>query len=469
MSGPIFGRFSWPGHREMERLLRSPLGALAELPWLDTVGLFALRRWYFPLSRLWAAAGLSDGLVTGFLSAAGIAPGRGTVAAASQLALARYGVGRRRLVAATQAWDAAFFEGRGAGQSAEALERLDSERLAAAFAHVATRAAFYPVWLLADPPPVRWDIASPAQLEAIYGAVREQPERAYGAPAQTEIAVSPEHRVSVGTRRWLRFASPSARMGDLAFARVTEPAGVKDAPSVIVANGVCIEVDYLEGGLDVAGTLAGMGLRVIELVTPWHGRRTQAGWYGGEAFFGRAPLGTIDLFVAEVKEIAALIGWARARFDTPVGVVGFSLGALASQLVATHCAHWPAALRPDAMMLAAHSGRLENVTFAGRLTVELGLGDALAASGWTREALLRWLPLLNPGPSAGIDPGRIVSVVGLADRIMPAADGVELCERWQLPAANRFVSNQCHFSKPVHLYRHRAPIERFRALLTGAA
>lgn len=449
--------------------MRSPLGALAEQPWLDTVGIFALRRWYFPLSRLWAAAGISDGLVTSFLDAAGIAPGRGTVAAAAQLALARYGAARRRLNAATQAWDAAFFEGRGAGQPAEALAHLDGERLAAAFAHVTTRAAFYPLWLLADPPPVRWDIAPPAQLDAIHGAMREHPERAYGAPAETPIAVSPPHRAAAGTRRWLRFASPSPRMGDFAFARVTEPPDAKDAPSVIVANGVCIEVDYVEGGLDVAGTLAGMGVRVIELVTPWHGRRTQPGWYGGEAFFGRAPLGAIDLFVAEVKEIAALVGWARAQFGTPVGIAGFSLGALASQLVATHCAHWPAALRPDALLLAAHSGRLENVTFAGRLTVELGLGDALTASGWTRETLMGWLPLLNPGPAAGIDPARIVSVVGLADRITPAQDGVELCERWRIPAANRFVSNQCHFSKPVHLYRHRAPLERFHALLTGAA
>jgi hypothetical protein len=40
----------------MEVLFRSPLGALLAKPWVDQAGLFGLKRWYFPLSRLWAAA-----------------------------------------------------------------------------------------------------------------------------------------------------------------------------------------------------------------------------------------------------------------------------------------------------------------------------------------------------------------------------------------------------------------------------
>jgi hypothetical protein len=40
----------------MDVLFRSPLGALLAKPWVDQAGLFGLKRWYFPLSRLWAAA-----------------------------------------------------------------------------------------------------------------------------------------------------------------------------------------------------------------------------------------------------------------------------------------------------------------------------------------------------------------------------------------------------------------------------
>ena len=42
--------------RPLEVLFRSPLGALLAKPWVDQAGLFGLKRWYFPLSRLWAAA-----------------------------------------------------------------------------------------------------------------------------------------------------------------------------------------------------------------------------------------------------------------------------------------------------------------------------------------------------------------------------------------------------------------------------
>ncbi|MEK7687011.1 MAG: hypothetical protein AAB398_01295 [Pseudomonadota bacterium] len=40
----------------MNVLFGSPLGTLLAKPWVDWVGLYGLRRWYLPLSRLWAAA-----------------------------------------------------------------------------------------------------------------------------------------------------------------------------------------------------------------------------------------------------------------------------------------------------------------------------------------------------------------------------------------------------------------------------
>ena len=40
----------------MNVLFELPLGALLAKPWVDQAGLFGLRRWYMPLSRLWAAA-----------------------------------------------------------------------------------------------------------------------------------------------------------------------------------------------------------------------------------------------------------------------------------------------------------------------------------------------------------------------------------------------------------------------------
>jgi hypothetical protein len=458
----LLGQAFPPLEHVVDRVVRSPLGALAERPWLDPVGLYALRRWYFPLSRLAAAAAQSDGAVSRFLDEAHIA-GRGrALTITARAALARAAQTRRRIAETTERWDDALF---GGTQSAD-LAALDAARVSAVFADLMARAMFMPVRALADVAPVRWEIPSMDTVRAIHGTRLADPDTAFAVAEPPPVTVSRAWDVPAGRRSWLRFRSPASRMSDEAFARVTEPRDARGAPSIVAANGICIEIDYFDGGVDVAMTLARLGFRVIELVTPWHGRRARSGWYSGEPFFGTAPLGALDLFDATVREMAVLVGWAR-RFAQPVAVVGTSFGSLACQLVASRSANWPAAMRPDAALLIAHSGRLEHIAFVGALTSGLGLGEALARAGWRQADLQAWLPLLDPAERSTIDPARIVSVVGTADRIVPARDGTALCARWGVPEANRFVSNQCHFSARVHLYRNRAPLERLRQVLNS--
>ena len=55
MNTALLGQAFPPAEQILDRVVRSPLGALAEQPWLDPVGLYVLRNWFFPLSRLWAA------------------------------------------------------------------------------------------------------------------------------------------------------------------------------------------------------------------------------------------------------------------------------------------------------------------------------------------------------------------------------------------------------------------------------
>lgn len=45
----------------MNLLASSPFGACLARPWVDGVGLSGARRWYLPLSRLWAEANLPGG------------------------------------------------------------------------------------------------------------------------------------------------------------------------------------------------------------------------------------------------------------------------------------------------------------------------------------------------------------------------------------------------------------------------
>jgi pimeloyl-ACP methyl ester carboxylesterase len=208
-----------------------------------------------------------------------------------------------------------------------------------------------------------------------------------------------------------------------------------------------------------------MGVRVVQPTLPWHGRRTRPGSYGGEPFLATAPLGALDLFQAAAQETAVLVGWARATSAGRVAIGGVSLGALIGQLVASRADQWPATHRPDAAYLVTHSGSLASVAVEGVLSRRVGVPAAMARAGWTEAEVARWLPLIEPGAVPAIEPGRIVSVLGTADRVTPFESGRALARSWALPAANLFVYPQGHFSMPVWLVRHDDPLRRLLAIL----
>ena len=94
---------------EAERLIRSPLGAVTQSPYLDPVALFALKRLFFPLSRLWAAAGIAETSVARFIDEAQLT---GRIAHQIRFLarqLERHRAVRQHADAAEQAWRNALF------------------------------------------------------------------------------------------------------------------------------------------------------------------------------------------------------------------------------------------------------------------------------------------------------------------------------------------------------------------------
>jgi hypothetical protein len=55
------------------RFFASPAASVVTRPWLDTVALWLLRRYFFPSSRLWAMSRAAEGDLDHFLEAAGSA------------------------------------------------------------------------------------------------------------------------------------------------------------------------------------------------------------------------------------------------------------------------------------------------------------------------------------------------------------------------------------------------------------
>jgi pimeloyl-ACP methyl ester carboxylesterase len=288
------------------------------------------------------------------------------------------------------------------------------------------------------------------------------------APAVTpEITQSRTLPGKLETESWLRFRSPSARVGDDVYARVHEPRGVADPPTVIFGHGICVEFDHWRGLVDETQTLVAAGCRVIRPEAPWHGRRVPPGYYGGERIIATFPMGILDAMTSAVSEWAVLAHWARRTSRGPLGFAGSSLGALTSQLAASAAHDWPEPLRPDALLLITHSGDLGEVVLKGTLADMWSNADAAKRLGWTEPLARELLGHLEPTRAPVVPGRRIVSVLGRNDKVLPFVSGKHLVEQWCLPEENVFIWNRGHFSVPMTLIHNKQPVERFVAVLRG--
>ena len=452
--------------------MRSPLGALLARPWVDRAGLFGLRRWYFPLSRLWAAANAADDDVGRFCEEvgapiAGFWPDRYLRAV-----LARTARLRKAAEAARAAWETAMFSEKGT-EFEDLLRLLDRQRRIAATRHLARRAAFYPLLFPRRPPAARWQIDQPAQVQRDLGAAMDRPDDLYDVPIDVRaITVSPPVLKNGIREYWLRAPTPAARLrerpgSEILYARVVEPADAIPHATLIQGNGLCLEFELLSIAMDPAARLARLGWRVMEPISPYHGLRAMPGRYGGEPFFAAGPTSSIDLIAGQAIELALLVAWCRRRFEGGVALAGISMTSFVAQQVASRCRLWPSDARPDAIMLISHSGRIEDVTFDGELAVTLGLDRALAAAGWSRERLAQLSRLVDPSQAPSLPPSHIVSVLGETDRWVPYDAGLAVARRWELPEQNIFRYPLGHLGMPVQLARDIAPFERLRQVLAG--
>jgi len=444
----------------MNVLLQSPLGALLAKPWVDRAGLLGLRRWYRPLSRLWAAANQAGTDAASFREQVGALPAFWSAFPLRRL-LGHHDRLRRAGEAARERWEAAIFDPRGDADPGA----LDRRRRADATRHLMTRVAFYPLLFPRPPAATRWQIDPPNSVP--------MPDAAALYTVSLDVGSAEVSRpfVQDGLREyWLRAPTPSAPLrlrpgSGTMYARVVEPVEPAAGETLILGSGLCLEFELLAVAHDPGRRLARMGWRVIEPISPYHGLRAMPGFYGGEPFFALAPTGSLDLIAGQALETALLTAWARGRLGGRIAVGGISMSSFVAQQVASHCSLWPAEARPDAVLLISHSGRIEDVTFGGELAASFGIDRALHAAGWSREALARLSTVIDPAEVPALAPSRIVSVLGEADRWVPYADGLAVARRWKLPEANIFRYPLGHLGMPVQLARDPAPFERLRQVL----
>lgn len=453
-------RYERTALRRAKPLFGGAMGSLVLRPWFDAMALPGIVRWYFPLSRAWAAgtvAGLDVERFCAEVPAARL-PRHRTAVALSSLALRQRGYR-----AAAEAWEEAFFRAR--DPSPDQLVAAERARESAAHSWMAARHAFLPLHLHRALPPLKWMMSAAHEVEARHGGRLDSPATAFPAPPPAEATLSRSVPSSEGRIHWLRFPAEVAGAPDTAWARVTRPENTSDPATLIFLHGVGVEAEFWNADLGHIDALVGAGIRVIRPEAPWHGRRRAEGWFGGEPVLARGPLGMLDLFAAWVGEVASLVAWARATSRGPVAIGGISLGALTSQLAATAASFWPAAMRPDALVLVGTTCDVVDAAVSGGLGQALGAGERLAALSWTRAAIDRWRPLLEPQGPPVMAPDAIVMVIGTSDNVTPFQGGMALAREWRLPPENLFLRRQGHFSVALGLEHDAAPLERLAAIL----
>lgn len=448
-------------HGNNRRVLTSPLGGLIARPWLDTLTLRALKHAFFPLSRLWAAASAADGSVDAFWEFAG-QPRRHEETARVRDILARFEEADVTSTATDAAWERVFF---GAAETSRSTRvAIETARHNRRDGLNKQRRLFLPL-LSRQTPRVRLSIDTPEAIAAVYDPNRDT-DHLFAAPASMP-AVQVSHTVSgvASTDHWLRFASPSSRMGDTCWARVHTPEGVVSPPTVILGHGVCVDFDHWHGLIDETQALLARGIRVIRPEAPWHGRRAPLGYFGGERAIGTFPSGMLDLFVAAIREWAVIADWARRTSSGPLAIGGTSLGALTAQLCASVAHTWPDRLQPQALYLMTHTGTMSEAVMTGAVSTLFADPAAALAKGWTPTLARRHLSIIDPVRPPVMPPARIVSVLGSRDVITPFDGGETLVWRWAVPESNVFISKRGHFTIPMSLVRDPTPTRRFAEIL----
>ncbi len=452
------GKISFP-----TRILKSPFGRLVARPWFDSWVLYFLRNWMFPLSRLWAAARAADGNVDKFIEQVPLSlPSRRQ---RKQIAKALYHFDRARLKAFSteKLWRDYFF-----GQEDVAEERLpivEEMRLDNRSAYNLTRKYFRPLKSLVKTS-VKISPPTPDEVGERYGTKGEKLDALFELPkALPDVEVSRPLPTAYGRDYWIRFPSPSPEMNDYVYARVFEPEGVENPPTLIFGHGVCVATDHYHQLLDEVTDLTSMGIRIIKPEAPWHGRRVLPGHYGGEQLLSAVPISMIEFMAAQLKEWATIINWSRKTSTGPIAIGGSSLGAQTAKFIAVKARNWPEDLKPDALFIAAHCKQIAETALEGSLSDIWNIGHTMKAKGWHKDLERAWLERLDPKAKPCVSGQNIVSVTGTYDTVTPAPSAQNQMDHWGVPAENCFTYQRGHFTIPLGIINDATPLEKLAGIL----
>lgn len=216
-------------------------------------------------------------------------------------------------------------------------------------------------------------------------------------------------------------------------------------PTLLCVHGLAGGIPAWDARLFATRRLHALGLDIVQVMLPFHGRRTVAR-IPGQGFLDGHPLVTNAAFGQAIWELRRIAGWVRAQGAPAVGVLGVSLGGYTAALFSSVERGVASSIAMIPAVRLASLVRRETRPAVRRALDAVGFGDALLEEVYTPHAVLGHRPRVAPE-------ARLI-VAGQADRVCPPSHAEALWEHWDRPAIHWFPGS--------HLVRHGGTAMRGR-------
>lgn len=246
------------------------------------------------------------------------------------------------------------------------------------------------------------------------------------------------------------------------YARRIRPAACSERPRLLYIHGYMQPETLLEE-LALLATMAGtLGMEVVQLQPPYHGRRRpRSSRLDGELFWTADLVRSVESLRQTLLDARTLLAWMRAESPRqPVGIAGLSLGgALAATLTC---------IEPGFAFSAPLIAHMDLGALVAHAPVLGAMRADLARFGWTLRDFRRFTERIGWGElRAVIPPERIHLFAAKDDRFFHPADVRAMWRRWERPKIRWYPGS--HMGFLPHLPDAIARLGRFADALPAPA
>lgn len=237
------------------------------------------------------------------------------------------------------------------------------------------------------------------------------------------------------------------------YARRIRTPACEGRPRLLYLHGY-MQPETIVEELALLATMAStLGMEVVQIQPPYHGRRRPRGSrLDGELFWTADLVRSIESLRQTLLDARTLLAWMRAESPTPVGVAGLSLGgALAATLTC---------LEPGFDFAAPLIAHMDLASMVAHAPVLGAMRADLAGFGWTLRDFARFTERLGWRELAPVVPrDRIHLFAANDDRFFRPADVRAMWRRWGKPTIRWYAGS--HMGFLAHLPDAIARLRRF--------